>query len=93
MMSNKEQDLKKVKKSYRPELFPPVFLTIICIAPYLWLFIDIADRKYDRLNMLAILSGLCICIITLTWTHVFIGIRKYKKEVKDYLRDPNKYEW
>ena len=79
MISNEEQDLKKIKKSYRPELFPPVFLTIICIAPYLWLFIDIADGKYDRLNMLAILSGLCICIITLTWILVIIRIRKYKR--------------
>lgn len=90
---DKDEALKTIQRAYKPGIFNPIFLSLVCVAPYLWLFIDIADKRYDRLNMLALLSGICISVITWTWTHFVLKMKEFKKETKDYLRDPEKYEW
>ena len=64
----KDKAIEKIKRAYKPDLFNTIFLTLVCIAPYLWLFIDIADDRYDRLNLLALLSGIGVSMITLSWT-------------------------
>jgi len=89
----KDKALEKIERAYKPGLFNPIFLTLVCIAPYLWLFVDIADERYDRLNLLALLSGIGVSMITLSWTFFLINIKKYNKETKAYLSDPENYEW
>lgn len=92
-VSNHDRDLKTIKERFYPGLFTPVLLTVISIAPYLWLFIDIGAKRYDRLLMLALFSGLGVSVITLAWTLYTIGVIRHKKEVRDYIKSPKTYEW
>lgn len=91
--SSQGKELIEIKYRFRPGLFFPVFTTLVFIAPYLWLFVDIAEKRYDRLVMLALLSGFGVSAITLAWTFYIIELLRYKREVKSYLKDPKTYEW
>ncbi len=86
----KEKDLEE---AYKPGLFLPIFTTIICIAPYLHLLLEITDKNYDRLLFLTIISAPLIAYITFIWTRYFYKMKKFKEEVQIYHSNPESYQW
>ncbi|MCR2821739.1 hypothetical protein [Lederbergia panacisoli] len=87
------KDIKEIQKAYKPGLVIPICTTLICIAPYLHLLLEIIDKNYSRLLLLAIMSAPLIAYITFIWTRYFYHMRKYKDEVQSYLRNPENYIW
>lgn len=90
---NQDKDIKEIRNCFRPGLFAPMYATLVFIAPYLWLFIDIVEKRYDRLLMLAAFSGLGVSVITLAWAFYIVQLLRYKKGVRYYLKSPETYEW
>ena len=84
--------MQDIEEAYKPSLFIPIFTTIICIAPYLHLLIEITDKKYDRLLFLTIISAPLIAYITFIWTRYFYKMKKFKEEGQIYHSDPENYQ-
>ncbi|SDZ35316.1 hypothetical protein SAMN05421736_110122 [Evansella caseinilytica] len=89
----REEDLNEIKSAYKPRLFLPVYTSIICIAPYLHLLLDIVSEEYDRLLTVALIAAPTIAVIAVVWTRYSYQVKEYKKEVNDYLADPENYDW
>lgn len=91
--NKKDTDLREIAKGYKPRLFDPIFISIVCIAPYLHLVVDVLEKNYDRLLSLTLMSAPLISLITYFWTRYFYQMREYNVEVSNYLNNPDKYEW
>ena len=58
-------------------------ITLICIAPYLWLIIDIITKKYEKLLIEAVMIFPSIVILTLSWRYYCVSD----------VDDEEDYEW
>ena len=57
-----------------------VTATLILIAPYIWLILDILDRNsYDKILIDACLSGPCLILTVLIWCFA-VKLEKLKKQ-------------
>lgn len=92
-VGNENEDLQKIKRAFKPSLSLPIYTTIIAIAPLLHLLLDIADRNYERILMLTLLSTFLTVYITFIWTSYYYKMINYKREIKDYKENPNAYKW
>jgi len=94
-MTNKKdaEIMKQLEEAYKPSMFTPIFTTIICIAPYLFLLWEITEQKYDRLLFLALISAPLIAYMTFIWMNYFHKMKEFKHEVAIYQKDPDHYQW
>ncbi|MBS4197093.1 hypothetical protein [Lederbergia citri] len=81
MTQTNNEAIEEIKKAYKPGLVIPICTTLICIAPYLHLLLDIIDKNYNRLLLLVIISAPLIAYISIVWTKYFYHMSKYKAEV------------
>ena len=58
-------------------------VTLILLAPYLWLILDIVDKvSYDKLLLDACLAGPCLLLITAVWSMVS-KIKTYNAQIDE----------
>lgn len=53
-----------------------ILSTLICIAPYLWLIVDIVTKNYERLLIEAIMVFPTTVILTLVWRYYLVSNRE-----------------
>lgn len=53
-----------------------ILSTLICIAPYLWLIVDIVTQNYERLLIEAIMVFPATVILTLVWRFYLVSNRE-----------------
>lgn len=53
-----------------------ILSTLICIAPYLWLIVDIMTQNYERLLIEAIMVFPATVILTLVWRFYLVSNRE-----------------
>ena len=91
--NKKVNDLIEIKKAFKPDSIVPIFTSLICIAPYLHLLLEIATNNYNRLLFLAFISAPLIAYISVSWTRYFYKMKEYKEEVNSYHKNPEDYNW
>ncbi|MCY6353779.1 hypothetical protein [Clostridium sp. ZS2-4] len=76
MKNNRSEKISKFEETDKPKLILPIFYTLIFIAPYGHLWLDIIEKKYERLVLLASFSGIGLIIVSSIWTLYFV--RRYR---------------
>lgn len=90
---NKEAAIAEIKKAYKPSVFLPVYISIVCIAPYIHLLLEITNQNYEKLLFLALISGPLIFITSYVWIRFFHKKALCKNEIVTYLKNSEMYKW
>ncbi|MCZ0702084.1 putative membrane protein [Natronobacillus azotifigens] len=72
-IEQKAKDLKEIKKAYKPMLTWTICSTLVALAPYLHLILNIIDQKYEKLLPGAILAAIGIIYSTVVWVFIFFN--------------------
>lgn len=92
-MLDEEKAIKTIDRVYKPSLFNPVFHTSIAISALGGLWFAILDEIYSKIGILSILTALTMFVAGSTWTAYYYRRLNYKRELNDYQKKPDKYEW
>lgn len=88
-----EEALLLIKKSYKPGLVLPILMSLIGMTLYWGLWMDLVDANYSRIGMFAVLSGVLMFLVGALWTSYYFRMLQYKREINDYKKNPDAYEW
>lgn len=85
--------IEKIKQTYKPSLVNPILLIFISFTIYGGFWMDLYDGNYQRLGILSI-----ALVLSIFSSGVFVGSYfyqwlNYKKELKEYRKDPDQYKW
>ncbi|WP_413381807.1 hypothetical protein [Alkalihalobacillus sp. 1P02AB] len=90
---NTEEALRLLKKTYKPGVTLPILMTFIGIGVYGGLWMDIIDGYYNRIGLFSAIIAPLMIVIGGIWTAFIFRMFQYKKELRDYKKDPASYEW
>ncbi|KGA98363.1 hypothetical protein AJ85_04145 [Alkalihalobacillus alcalophilus ATCC 27647 = CGMCC 1.3604] len=90
---NREEALSLLQRTYKPGVTLPILMTLIGIAVYGGLWLDIKDGHYNRIGLFSAVIAPLMIVIGSIWTAFIFRMFQYKKELRDYKKDPARYEW
>lgn len=88
-----EKALTLIKETYKPSLTNRILMTVIGFAMFGGVWMDIADGNYSRIGILSSLTSLVMLVVGGMWTSYYYRMIDYKREIEDYKKDPDSYEW
>lgn len=92
-VTNIEDGLSIIKKTYKPGISIPILMSFIGLVMYWGIWMDISDSNYNRIILLVTITALVMIIIGGAWTAYYFRMQQYKKEVRDFKKSPESYEW
>lgn len=79
MKSNRSEESSKINEICKPKLFRTILFTLIYVAPYGHLWLNIIEKKYEKLVPSAAFAGIGLIIIGSIWTLYLVRFFRYSE--------------